>query len=101
MYQTNQYEGMIAETVTLQGHKGETINAYIARPLGSVPEIIAPGLSGFVVDTLDEMVDAVKRVDAIDRAACRRHVEERFSVERMADGYEAIYRRLTAVSRAA
>jgi len=73
----------------------------IARPCGSVPEIIAPGLSGFVVDTLDEMVEAVKRVDAIDRAACRRHVEERFSAERMADGYEAIYRRLTAVSRAA
>ncbi|MGH7312651.1 MAG: glycosyltransferase family 4 protein [Candidatus Rokuibacteriota bacterium] len=73
----------------------------IARPCGSVPEIVAPGLSGFVVDTVDEMVDAVKRVDAIDRAACRRHVEERFSVARMADGYEAIYRRLTAVSRAA
>ena len=37
MYQTNQYEGMIAETVTMQGHKGETINAYVARPLGSGP----------------------------------------------------------------
>ncbi len=37
MYQTNQYEGMIAETITMQGHKGETINAYIARPLGAGP----------------------------------------------------------------
>ena len=37
MYQTNDYEGMIAETVTMQGHKGETINAYMARPLGSGP----------------------------------------------------------------
>ena len=37
MYQTNQYEGMIAETVAMQGHKGETINAYVARPLGSGP----------------------------------------------------------------
>src|SRR5262247_4810500 len=37
MYQTNQYEGMIAETITMQGHKGDTINAYIARPLGSGP----------------------------------------------------------------
>ena len=37
MYQTNQYEGMIAETVTMQGHKGETINAYMARPIGAGP----------------------------------------------------------------
>jgi len=37
MYQTNQYEGMIAETISMQGNKGETINAYIARPLGSGP----------------------------------------------------------------
>jgi len=73
----------------------------IARPCGSVPEIVAPGVTGFIVDTLDEMVEAVKRVDAIDRAACRRHVETRFSVERMVDDYEAIYRRLTAVPRAA
>jgi glycosyltransferase involved in cell wall biosynthesis len=73
----------------------------IARPCGSVPEIIVPGVSGFLVDTVDEMVEAVKRVDTIDRTVCRRHVEERFSAERMADGYEAIYNRLTAVSRAA
>jgi carboxymethylenebutenolidase len=37
MYQTNQYEGMVAETITYQGHKGDTINAYIARPLGAGP----------------------------------------------------------------
>ena len=37
MYQTNQYEGMIAETVSMQGHKGDMINAYVARPLGSGP----------------------------------------------------------------
>ncbi len=34
MYQTNDYEGMQAETVTMQGHKGDTINAYYARPEG-------------------------------------------------------------------
>ncbi len=37
MYQTNDYEGMLAETVTLQGHGGDTINAYLARPLGPGP----------------------------------------------------------------
>jgi glycosyltransferase involved in cell wall biosynthesis len=66
----------------------------IARGCGSVPEVIASGRTGFVVDTLDELVEAVKRVGNIDRAACRRHVAERFTVERMTDDYEAIYRRL-------
>jgi glycosyltransferase involved in cell wall biosynthesis len=66
----------------------------IARPCGSVPEVLDPGLTGFLADTVEELVDAVKRVDTIDRAACRRHVERRFAVERMADDYEAIYRSL-------
>jgi glycosyltransferase involved in cell wall biosynthesis len=64
----------------------------IARGCGSVPEIVDPGRTGFVADTLDDLVDAVKRVDTIDRAACRHHAEERFSVERMANDYEAVYR---------
>jgi glycosyltransferase involved in cell wall biosynthesis len=66
----------------------------IRRTCGSVPEILAPGRTGFLADTLDELVDAVKRIDTIDRAACRRHVERRFTVDRMADDYEAIYRTL-------
>ena len=37
MYRTDQYEGMIAETMSMQGHKGEAINAYVARPLGAGP----------------------------------------------------------------
>lgn len=71
----------------------------IARGCGSVPEVLDPGQTGFIADTLDELVDAVKRVDTIDRAACRRHVERRFTVERMADDYEAIYRQATNRAR--
>jgi carboxymethylenebutenolidase len=41
MYQTNQYEGMLAETVAVNGHKGDMINAYYARPLGPGPH---PGM---------------------------------------------------------
>lgn len=37
MYQTNMYEGMLAETVTLAGAGGDIINAYLARPLGPGP----------------------------------------------------------------
>jgi len=37
MYQTDIYEGLLAETVTIQGYHGENINAYFARPLGPGP----------------------------------------------------------------
>ena len=73
----------------------------IARPCGSVPEVVRPGVSGFVADTVPELVDAVKRIDTIDRARCRRDFEERFSVTHMVDGYEALYRRACARRRAA
>jgi len=68
----------------------------IARPFGSVPEVIDPGRTGFIADTVDEIVGAIRRLDRIDRATCRREAEVRFSVSRMADGYEAIYDRLEA-----
>jgi glycosyltransferase involved in cell wall biosynthesis len=66
----------------------------IARPCGSVPEVIAPGRTGFIADTVDEIAEAVRHLDRIDRAACRREAEARFSVTRMVDGYEAIYESL-------
>jgi glycosyltransferase involved in cell wall biosynthesis len=68
----------------------------IAHSGGSVSEVIASGRTGFVVNTVDEIVEAVKRVDLIDRAECRQWVEQRFSVERMVDGYEEVYASLRA-----
>lgn len=73
----------------------------VARPRGSVPEVVVAGRTGFLGDTLVELADAVKRLDEIDRAECRRHVEARFAVARMADDYERVYRRLGARRRAA
>ena len=73
----------------------------IARRRGSVPEVIRPGRTGFIADTVDEMAAAVRRLDRIDRAACRRDAESRFSVDRMVDGYETVYRRLAARRRVA
>lgn len=73
----------------------------IARRCGSVPEIIVPGRTGFIADTLEGMELAVRRLDRIDRAKCRREVEARFTVERMVDGYEALYRGLAAQARTA
>lgn len=66
----------------------------IAMRRGSMPELIEHGVNGFLVDTLDEAVGAIDRVDEIDRAACRRTVVERFSVRRMAEEYLALYRRI-------
>jgi len=66
----------------------------ISRSCGSIPEVIAPGRTGVIGDTLDELVEAARHVDRIDRMACRQEVECRFSVQSMADGYEAIYGKL-------
>jgi glycosyltransferase involved in cell wall biosynthesis len=66
----------------------------IAMARGSVPEVVADGETGFVCDSLDEMVAAVERVASIDRLACRRRVERLFSVSQMVDGYEEIYTRV-------
>jgi glycosyltransferase involved in cell wall biosynthesis len=73
----------------------------VARPCGSVPEVVVDGRTGFLASTLVELADAVKRIDEIDRAECRRHVEAHFSVGRMAEDYEAVYRRLGARRQAA
>jgi glycosyltransferase involved in cell wall biosynthesis len=73
----------------------------IATRCGSVPEVVVPGRTGFIVDSVDDLVEAATRVHAIDRAECRRHVERRFTVAHMADGYEAVYQRLRAAARAA
>ena len=66
----------------------------IARPYGSVPEIINPGISGFIERDIAEMVAAVKRVETLSRVKCREEFERRFTVETMIDNYERVYHRL-------
>ncbi len=68
----------------------------IAMRLGSTPEIIAPGISGFLCDTIEECVAAIPQAAELDRETCRRYVSDRFSVQRMTDGYEAVYRQVLA-----
>ncbi len=58
----------------------------------SVPEVVDDGRTGFVVDDVDGMVDAIGRIGEIDRRACRAAAEERFTVARMVDDVEAMYR---------
>lgn len=63
----------------------------IAYPLGSVPEIIEHGVSGFLVHDVNEAADAVRNLSAIDRRKCRKAFERRFSDKRMAHDYLTIY----------
>jgi glycosyltransferase involved in cell wall biosynthesis len=62
----------------------------IALRRGSVPEIVADGVTGFICDGVDEMVDAVARVEKLDREECRRHAAT-FSARVMCARYEAVY----------
>jgi glycosyltransferase involved in cell wall biosynthesis len=61
---------------------------------GSVPEVLDDGLTGFVVETLEEAVAATRAIDRVDRHACRQVFERRFTVARMADRYLELYRQV-------
>ena len=68
----------------------------IAWRNGSVPEVLQDGVSGFVVDSMDEAEAAVRRVGSLSRAGCREAFEERYTVARMARNYVTEYKRLQA-----
>lgn len=68
----------------------------IAMRLGSTPEVIVDGKTGFLGNSVADCVTAVSKLDTIDRATCRAHVIERFGVAPMAAGYEAVYRQVLA-----
>lgn len=65
----------------------------IAYRRGSVPEILTDGETGFIVETLEEAVSAVKKVQNLSRKRCREVFEQRFSVPRMAEDYLSIYQK--------
>jgi len=68
----------------------------IAFDSGSVPEVMEEGMTGFVVDSMEEAADAVGKVDRLCRTLIRSRFEKRFSVEAMARAYVKIYENLTA-----
>jgi glycosyltransferase involved in cell wall biosynthesis len=71
----------------------------VAFRCGSVPEVMRNGVSGYVVDTLDEAVAATARAVELPRAGVRAYFEGRFSAPRMAEDYVALYEELVAGSR--
>jgi glycosyltransferase involved in cell wall biosynthesis len=64
----------------------------IARPRGSIPEIIKNGETGFIIESIDEAVQALEKIDTLDKRKLRQHVQENFSVEKMVDGYINVYK---------
>ena len=66
----------------------------VATPRGSLPELVAHGETGFLGETDAELAELVRRVDGLDRAACRRRAEQRYSADRMVAQYEELYARL-------
>ena len=66
----------------------------IAIARGAMPELIRDGETGFLVADTGEAVAAVERITAIDRRRCRAWVEERFTQERMVQGYLQVYERV-------
>ena len=58
---------------------------------GSAPELIADKKTGFLVDSLEEMVEKIRESEYIDRILCRKRVEERFTIGKMVEGYEEAY----------
>src|SRR5919199_1324046 len=68
----------------------------IAMELGSTPEVIDQGKTGFLCHSVEECIAAIDKAAQLNRYACREHVCNHFSVERMTDGYEAVYQQILA-----
>jgi len=66
----------------------------VAFNKGSMPELINSGKDGFIVENVDEAVEALGKIPEIDRQCCRDTVEKRFSVERMVDDYIKVYQQI-------
>lgn len=63
----------------------------VAFKCGSVPEVLTPNVSGLIVNDIDEAVLAVEKVGTLDRTACRREFEQRYTARRMAEDYVKLY----------
>ncbi|HEY3374416.1 MAG TPA: glycosyltransferase family 4 protein [Candidatus Aquicultor sp.] len=86
---TSQWEEPFGLVITESLAAGTPV---IALRRGAAPEIIKGGVCGFLGDSFDDLVEALNHVPEIRPHACRRHVVEHFSIEKMVAGYEAAYR---------
>lgn len=71
----------------------------VATPRGAMPEIVIDGTTGFLRSSVEQLAKAVTQVGSLDRTRCRRDMEERFSMSRMARDHERLYRRVLSTHR--
>jgi hypothetical protein len=70
----------------------------IAFERGAAAEIVAHGSSGFLVEDVNGMVDAIARIDELDRMVVRAHAEHHFTVQAMVEKYSRVYKKTIASS---
>jgi glycosyltransferase involved in cell wall biosynthesis len=68
----------------------------IAFNRGSAPELVVDGVTGYLVRDVDEMAEAVRRIDQLDPYRCRQHIEANFDAPVMIQGYLDVYHRILA-----
>ncbi len=91
---------LVAETSSLAAMEAMACGTpVVAFRRGGIPEVVAHGLSGFLVDTPKQMTDAVSNVHRLDPRGARRYAEAHFSAGRMAEDYERMYHNLLARER--
>lgn len=71
----------------------------VTTPCGAAPEIVEDAVTGFVAGSLAELAEAVEQVGVISPDACRSHLADRFSADRMAAAHEVLYERVHSRSR--
>jgi len=71
----------------------------VAFNKGSIPEVVMHGKTGFVVEDVEEMVNAIENIKNIDRNECRSHALENFNAEKMADEYEEVYYKILQLNQ--
>jgi glycosyltransferase involved in cell wall biosynthesis len=71
----------------------------IAMDLGSCREVIEQGVTGFLVSDVSGAVRALEEVPGIEDKACRKRVQERFSIATMVEAYERVYARIFLLER--
>lgn len=71
----------------------------VAFDKGSIPEIIVDSKTGFIVEDIEGMIEAVEKAGSLDRLFCREYVLDNFNAVKMTDGYEDVYRRILEKKR--
>jgi glycosyltransferase involved in cell wall biosynthesis len=86
---------LVAETSSLVAMEALACGCpVVAFPAGALPDLVEPGITGFLVSTIEEMARAIALCDSIDREQCRAIARRRFSLDAMIGSYFRLYQRL-------